>query len=174
MLHSERGRRAMGMIFDADNHYYEPEDAFTRFMPQSCLEEAVRVVDDGERRQVLVGDRPYTYMEDPFSVMLAKPGALREQLKTIKSGMPVEENRAMELRRQPVYFDRAARLAPMGEQGVDAVVMFPTLGVSVEHFMKDNVERTYLNVQAFNRWLLEDWGYGADGRIYGVPVLSLL
>jgi predicted TIM-barrel fold metal-dependent hydrolase len=28
-------------------------------------------------------------------------------------------------------------------------------------------------LRAFNRWLEEDWGYGADGRIFGAPLLSL-
>jgi predicted TIM-barrel fold metal-dependent hydrolase len=30
------------------------------------------------------------------------------------------------------------------------------------------------NYRAFNRWLEEDWGYGSDGRIYGVPILTLI
>ena len=54
------------------------------------------------------------------------------------------------------------------------MVLFPTLAVCVEHFMKENPERTYLNVRAFNRWLDEDWGFGTGGRIYGVPLMSLL
>jgi predicted TIM-barrel fold metal-dependent hydrolase len=30
------------------------------------------------------------------------------------------------------------------------------------------------NWRSFNRWLEEDWGYGADGRLFSVPVVSLL
>ena len=30
-----------------------------------------------------------------------------------------------------------------------------------------------LTFTAFNRWLLEDWGFGADGRIFAGPYLSL-
>jgi predicted TIM-barrel fold metal-dependent hydrolase len=29
-------------------------------------------------------------------------------------------------------------------------------------------------LRAFNRWLEEDWGYGADGRLYGAPLVSLV
>jgi predicted TIM-barrel fold metal-dependent hydrolase len=32
----------------------------------------------------------------------------------------------------------------------------------------------YQNFHAFNRWLLDDWGFGRDGRLIGVPLLSLL
>ena len=38
----------------------------------------------------------------------------------------------------------------------------------------DDVELTYASLRAFNRWLEEDWGYGDDGRIFAVPMLSLL
>ncbi|MDW3219678.1 MAG: amidohydrolase family protein [Acidimicrobiales bacterium] len=161
------------MIFDADNHYYEPQDCFTRFMPASRMEEAVRVVESGDRSEVLIGDRPFTFLSEPFSEVHTKPGSLREMLRNMKSGLPIEENDAIEPV-QPEYQNREARLARMDEQGVDAMVLFPTVAVCVEHFMKDDPERTYLNVHSFNRWLEEDWGFGADGRIYGVPLMSLI
>ncbi len=40
--------------------------------------------------------------------------------------------------------------------------------------MKDDPEQTYANLRAFNRWLLEDWGFDYRNRIYAVPLLSLL
>ncbi|MDG2026787.1 MAG: amidohydrolase family protein [Acidimicrobiales bacterium] len=161
------------MIFDADNHYYEPADCFTRFMPSDQMDEAIRVVDDGGRPHVMVGDRPFTFLGEPFSAIHTKPGSLREMLRNMKAGLPIEENDAIESV-QPAYQDRSARLALMDEQGVDAMVLFPTVAVCVEHFMKENPQRTFLNVHAFNQWLEEDWGFGADGRIYGVPLLSLI
>ena len=162
------------MIFDADNHYYEPEDCFTRFMPSDRMDEAIRVVEDDDAgRRVMVGDRPFTFLDNPFRDTTTKPGSLREMLRNMKAGVPIEENETIEPI-QPAYRDREARLAVMDEQGVDAMVLFPTLAVCVEHFMKENPERTYLNVHAFNRWLEEDWGFGTDGRIHAVPLLSLL
>jgi predicted TIM-barrel fold metal-dependent hydrolase len=62
----------------------------------------------------------------------------------------------------------------MDEQGVEASIMLPTLGVAVEQDMAGDVELTYASLRAFNRWLEEDWGYGADGRIFAAPMLSLL
>ena len=162
------------MIFDADHHYYEPEDCFTRFMPSDRMDEAIRVVQTEEAgRKVMVGDRPFTFLGDPFRDTTAKPGSLREMLRNMKAGTPIEENTTIE-KVQPAYRNRDARLTLMDEQGVDAMVLFPTLAVCVEHFMKENPERTYLNVHAFNRWLDEDWGFGTDGRIYGVPLMSLI
>jgi predicted TIM-barrel fold metal-dependent hydrolase len=161
------------VIFDADNHYYEPADCFTRFMPAAQMDEAIRVVEADGRSEVLIGDRPFTFLKEPFSEVHTKPGSLREMLRNMKSGLPLEENDAIEMV-QPEYQERSARLALMDEQGVDAMVLFPTVAVCVEHFMKDNPARTYANVHAFNRWLDEDWGFGSDGRIYGVPLMSLI
>ena len=75
---------------------------------------------------------------------------------------------------RPEYQDRAARLAVMDEQGIESILLFPTYGVTVEHAMRDDAEASFAAITAFNRWLEEDWGFGADGRIFGVPLLSLV
>ena len=168
----------MTMLFDADNHYYEPTDCFTRHMAASDTDDAIRLVDrpsgdGGGDRQLVVGDRPFTFLREPFAEVRAKPGALREMLRNLKAGLPPDDNPAVEPT-QPAYTDRDARLALMDDQGLDAALLFPTLAVCVEHFMADDPGRTYRNVAAFNRWLEEDWGFGTDGRLYGVPLMSLL
>jgi len=163
------------MIFDADNHYYEPEDCFTRHVPSNRIDDAIRVVDEADgTSRVMAGDVPFTFLTDPFGGTGAKPGSLREMLQQMKAGTPVDENTAIESRWQPPYQNQDARIALLDEQGVDACVMFPTFGVCVEHCIRTDAERTWLNLRSFNRWLLDDWGFGADGRIYGVPLFSLL
>ncbi len=162
------------VLFDADNHYWEATDCFTRHTPTAQLDEAIRLVGVQGDQTIFVGDRRFTFLADSFSEYVGKPGALREMLRTLKSGEPIEENHALTKRADPVFRDREARLAMMDKQGLDAVLMFPSLAVCVEHFMKDDPHRTYLNVRSFNRWLYDDWGFGADGRIYGVPLMSLL
>ena len=64
----------------------------------------------------------------------------------------------------------------MDEQNVEACLMLPTAGVGVEPQLRTPQHREvlYPTVRAFNRWLEEDWGYGADGRIYGAPINSLV
>ena len=74
----------------------------------------------------------------------------------------------------PAFTGKRARLALMDAQGVQAAIMLPTLGVAVEYDLRSDVELAYASLRAFNRWLEEDWGYGADGRIFAVPMLSLL
>jgi predicted TIM-barrel fold metal-dependent hydrolase len=62
----------------------------------------------------------------------------------------------------------------MDRQGLEGCMLFPGLGVCVEHVMKNDVEQTYANVGAFNRWLEEDWGFAYKERIFAPAMMSLL
>lgn len=155
--------------FDADNHYYETRDCFTRHIDPSYRDRAIRVDEDGSDR-IWVGDRPFTFLENYRFDVAFRPGALREMLKKKRS---TEKSAGVVEPIQPAYTDREARLSLMDEQGLEACLLFPTLAVCVEHFMKDDPPQLYANLASFNRWLEEDWGFGADGRIFGVPLLSL-
>jgi len=156
-------------IIDADNHFYEPRDAFTRHMAASDMHLAVRgEIRDGQEVS-MVGSRPYTFFEQMFWEKVAEPGALRSRLKGMEVG---DDGGLVELR--PEFVDREMRLKQMDSQHMEACIMLPTLAVCVEHFMNGDPEVTYKNFRAFNRWLDEDWGFGSDARILGVPMLSLV
>ena len=159
-------------LVDADNHYYETRDCFTRHIDPAFQDRAIRVEEgaDGEDR-ILVGDKPFTFLAHHSFTQTTRPGALREMLRRKKydgTGETVIEEI------QPAYRDRDARLARMDEQGVEAAVLFPTLAVCVEHFMKDDPDQLYANFRSFNRWLEDDWGYAYRDRIFAAPLLSLL
>ena len=160
-------------LFDADNHYYETRDAFTRHIEPRHRDKAIRVVRDGDGNDVvMVGDRPFTFLTELNFETTVRPGSLREMLRTLTDEHVLDSSVREPV--QPAYVDRGARLRLMDEQGIESSFIFPTLGVCVEHFMKDDVEQTYANLRAFNRWLDEEWGFGSQGRIYAAPLLSLL
>jgi len=159
-------------LLDADNHYYEPRDCFTRYIEPAYRDRTVRVrASDGGREVVLVGDRPFTFLDDPFSARKVKPGALRELLRTMGSGRVTESGAVEPV--QPEYVARAPRLERMAEQGLQAAVLFPTLGVCVEHSLRDDPPLLDASFRAFNRWLADDWGFAYQGRIFAAPMLSL-
>ena len=167
-----QGPRRAERLIDADNHYYESRDCFTRCIEPGYRERTVRVAPgDGGRDVVLVGDRPFTFLDDPFSERKVKPGALRELLRTMGTGS-VPQSGAVEPV-QPAYLEREPRLARMDAQGLQAAVLFPTLGVCVEHFLQDDPGLLDASFRAFNRWLAEDWGFAYRGRIFAAPMLSL-
>jgi predicted TIM-barrel fold metal-dependent hydrolase len=65
-------------------------------------------------------------------------------------------------------------LAEMDRQGIEAVIMLPSMNIHVEHDMRHDVPAAYANLRSFNRWVEEDWGFHHEDRIFGVPYLSLL
>lgn len=162
-------------IFDGDNHYYESRDAFTRYIEPKFRASAVRAVPAAGGEQIFIGEREFHFLDDTFSSFerALRPGSLREFLKSLGSERLVEPE-SVEIPMDPAFTNRDARLARMDEQGVESALLFPTLGVCVEHFLKDDVLASYANLRAFNRWLEETWGFAHRGRIFASPVISLL
>jgi predicted TIM-barrel fold metal-dependent hydrolase len=160
-------------LFDVDNHYYETRDCFTRHIEPAMRERAVRVERDAAGvERVLIGDQACLWIDGVFGFdRTARPGSLSEQLKSEFSEEYAEE---VEEDIQPAYRDPDARLALMDQQGIEQTFLFPSLGVCVETYMAGDVEQTYSNLRAFNRWLEEDWGFAREGRIFAAPMLSLI
>ncbi|WP_161600469.1 amidohydrolase family protein [Mycolicibacterium hodleri] len=160
-------------IVDCDTHYYEPRDAFTRFIEPEFRDRAVQVTsraDGGE--DIRVGDKIIEVVPDGFFHQAMRPGGLREMMRAVKNGSTLAESGVYEAMR-PEWVSRPERLEKMIEQGVEASVLYPTLGVGVEHHLRHDVPALYANLHAFNRWIDEDWGYAYEGRIFGAPMLSL-
>jgi predicted TIM-barrel fold metal-dependent hydrolase len=160
-------------MIDADAHYYEPDDCFSRHIESAFTERTIRVErgQDGLGR-IFLGERR-TFMSVMPGYYASAPGALQGLfVGGVADGFTHRE--VVTSREHPEFVDRKARLAVLDEQDVEATIMLPTLGVAVEFDMRDDVELSYASLRAFNRWLEEDWGYGQDGRIFAVPMLSLL
>src|SRR5262245_5932876 len=160
-------------LIDADGHYYEPDDCFSRHIEARYRDATVRVRrgDDGLGR-VYVGDGR-TFMSVMPGDYASAPGALQGLFSgDVAEGFSHRD--VINAKDHPEFTHRAARLPLMDAQGVEATIMLPTLGIAVEEDLSHDVGLTYASLRAFNRWLEEDWGYGGDGRLFGVPMLSLL
>jgi predicted TIM-barrel fold metal-dependent hydrolase len=160
-------------LIDADGHYYEPDDCFSRHIEARFAADTIRVErgDDGLGR-VFRGDRR-TFMSVMPGDYASAPGALQGLfMGEVADGFTHRE--VINAKDHPEFVHRDARLALMDDQGVEATIMLPTLAVAVEEDLSDDVELTYASLRAFNRWLEDDWGYGDDGRLFAVPMLSLL
>ena len=158
---------------DADNHYYETLDAFTRHLDRAYKWRGVRPVQDGKRVQLLIGGQVNRFVPNPTFDPIIVPGCLdplfRGQIPEgvdPRSLMQVEPMRAE-------YRDRDARVAVAEEQGLDAVLLFPTLGCGVEEALRGDIPATMASLSAFNRWLEDDWGYSYEDRLIAAPMLSL-
>jgi predicted TIM-barrel fold metal-dependent hydrolase len=161
-------------IFDFDNHYYEAEDAFTRYQDRRLRNRGVRWVEIDGRRRLMVGGRVNSYVANPTFDPVAKPGSLFDWYR----GNPRQQNIVEAFGElepiRPEYRDRDVRLKVMDEQDIDGTLLFPTLGVGIEEALRDDPEAAVSAFAAFNRWLEEDWGFAHEGRIFAVPYVQLL
>jgi predicted TIM-barrel fold metal-dependent hydrolase len=157
---------------DADNHYYEPLDAFTRHLDKKFAWRGVHPVQDGKRTQLLIAGKVNRFIPNPTFDPIIVPGCLDAQFRgRIPKGVDPRTLMKVEPLRDE-YRDRDKRRAVVDGQGIESVLLFPTLGCGVEQALRNDVDATMASLGAFNRWLEEDWGFGRDGLI-GVPMLSL-
>jgi predicted TIM-barrel fold metal-dependent hydrolase len=165
-------------INDADNHYYEPDDCFSRHIEGRWKGRTVWV----DRSKGAGPGRMYVGTErcQFFSVGVADnigaPGIMKDFLRGVSDEGGSPSLNPINGLTVPEFVDVRARLGKMDEQNVEACLMLPTAGVGVEPQLREPQHRDvlYPTLRAFNRWLAEDWGYGANGRIYGAPLVSLV
>lgn len=163
-----------GQFFDADNHYYESHDAFTRHVPKAMQSRCVQWVtmENGRKYHSIAGkiDRFTNPTFDPIS----KPGVLRELFRGNPNGTTSDELIRSSLEPMPPeYMDRDTRLARLDEQGLEAAWLFPTLAILYEELLKNDVDALCTMYTAFNQWLDEDWGFNYQNRLFAAPYISL-
>ena len=160
------------LTIDADNHYYETPEAFSRHIERRYAERTLRFERDRNGEEaVLLDGRPYTFSDPKFD-RTNPPGSLASILRDPEAAQYA--GTFSEEFMLPAYQDRDARLALMDEQGIEAAILLPSLAVCVEHPIRRDPELTAAVLRAFNRWLEDDWGYAWRDRIFAVPLLSLL
>jgi predicted TIM-barrel fold metal-dependent hydrolase len=160
--------------YDADNHYYEATDAFTRHLDPAMAKRCMQWADIGGRTKLLVGGKVNDFIPNPTFDPVAKPGSLLAFFKGADtSGKDVKALFGELEPIRPEYRDRDERLRVMDSQGLEATWLFPTLGVGMEQSLLDDPPAIIEAFRAFNRWLLDDWGFAHRGRLFAAPYLSL-
>jgi predicted TIM-barrel fold metal-dependent hydrolase len=160
-------------LFDADNHLYETRDALTKYLPER-YKGAIDYVEVHGRTKIVVRGRISEYIPNPTFDVVARPGAQEEYFRV---GNPEGKSRR-EIFGKPMksiaaFPEPAARLALMGEQGIDRALMFPTLASLVEERMREDPDLTHAAIHALNEWLYETWSFDYEGRIFATPVITL-
>ena len=155
---------------DADNHYYEAEDCFTRHIEKRFRERTLRLVvqPDGTKKPMVDG-REYTYLPNPF-LHFGRPGQMRDMMEGVKTGSIDPENVT---ERFPENMDAGARLRLLDAQGLEKIFLFPSLAITTQPILWHDVELLVASMRAFNRWLDEDWGFARAGRMFSAPCIWL-
>ncbi len=160
-------------VFDADNHYYEALDAFTRHLDPAWGPRTIQWADIDGRKYHVVGGTVSRAVVNPTFDPVAQPGVLHDYFRGNPNGDdPIELLKAREPIR-PAYRDRAARVAQLDQHGLEAIWLFPTLAMVYEALLAHDPEAVTVLFRAFNRWVLDDWGFASDERIFAAPYLTL-
>ena len=161
-------------FFDCDNHYYEALDAFTRYLEPEYRKRAMQWAQIDGKTRLLVGGKINRFIPNPTFDPVAAPGVLDEYFRG-RNPMGADPSKlfgALEPIR-PEYRDRDARLAVMDQQGMEAAIFLPTLGVGMEQALINDLPAMTAAFRAFNRWLAEDWGFAYQNRIFAAPYITL-
>jgi predicted TIM-barrel fold metal-dependent hydrolase len=159
--------------FDADNHYYEAIDAFTRHLPHAMKRRCVQWATIDGRQHHIVGGKVAAAVTNPTWNPISLPGSIAPYLHGHEL---TEADIARMQAHEPLpdyYLSNTARVAKLEEQGLEAIWLFPTLGVLYEELLRHDTEAVKTQFTAFNRWLDEDWGCNFQNKIFAAPYISL-
>jgi predicted TIM-barrel fold metal-dependent hydrolase len=159
--------------FDADNHYYEAADSFTRHLPKGMEKRTMQWAQIGGKQRLLVAGTVNRFIPNPLFDPVARPGSLDDYFRGKRAG---DDIRAAFGELEPInpgYRNPAARIPMLDAQHIDACFMFPTLGVGMEEALLHDVEACHVAFHSFNQWLLDEWKFDYDGRIFSAPYLCL-
>jgi predicted TIM-barrel fold metal-dependent hydrolase len=158
---------------DADQHYYEPLDACTRHLDPAFRDRGVQVVQKGSHSLLIADGRLFRFIPNPTFDPVIVPGCLDLMF---RGQAPDDVDPRALAKVEPLnvaYQSSAERLPYLDAQGLEKVLLFPTLGCGVEQALRFDIPATMATITAFNRWLEDDWGFAHEGRIITAPMLSL-
>jgi len=145
-------------MYDADNHLYESNDAFTRHLPEHRRRDVYWMSDERGHRHLVFDRRVYDYIPNPTFDPVAVAGAL-------------DRRKVEPLGNHPEYLDRDARLDMFDQQGIEGALLFPTLINGLEEMIGEDVPFYYDVMWAYDRWLDEEWGFSYRDRIFATPMI---
>jgi predicted TIM-barrel fold metal-dependent hydrolase len=166
-------RRCDFPVFDADNHLYETEDAFTRHLPDE-YRRAIDYVQVRGRTKIVVRGTISEFIPNPTFEVVAKPGAQEEYFRIGNpEGKSFRELIGEPMKCIPAFREPGPRVELMDELGVDQALMFPTLASLLEERMRDDPKLIHAVIHSLNEWLHEQWTFNYENRIFTTPVITL-
>jgi uncharacterized protein len=159
-------RLAYEGAIDADGHILEPPDLWERYVDPKYKDRALRIVRDTDGLEELeIGGRRSSVSTKGMPSLLGVMGA--PDLMTIA----LDPQRTYVSEAAYGSFDPSERLRLLDAEGLDAVVLYPTLGLLWEAEL-DDPELSQAYTRAYNRWICE-FCAGSGDRLIPTAHLSL-
>ena len=160
-------------VFDSDNHMYETEDAFTRYLPPD-YRGAIRYVQVEGRTKIAIKGQISEYIPNPTFEVVAPPGAQEEYYRHGNpDGKSLREIFGKPIRCPEWARNAEARLPHLDELGIQGSLMFPTLASLLEERMRDDPDLTHTVVHSLNQWIYDEWTFNYHDRIFATPIITL-
>lgn len=160
-------------VYDADNHFYEPEDAITRHLPKKWANDFQFVTIDG-RKKLAINGKISNYIPNPTFERVAAPGThLKYYRAQNPEGLSLREMTGKAIAPPPSFRIGKERVAVLDQHHIHAALFFPTLFSAIENRMSYDHDLLHDALHALNQWTAEEWGFARDGRLFGVPIISL-
>jgi predicted TIM-barrel fold metal-dependent hydrolase len=158
--------------FDADNHYYEATDAFTRHLPPS-FGKLVQWAEIGGKQRMIVDNKIFRFIPNPTFDPVARPGCLDDYFRGKVAGDDIRQAFGALEPISPAYREPAARVDLMDSQRLAGCFLFPTLGVGVEEALLHDPDALHAVFHGFNEWMHDDWTFNYRERIFAAPYICL-
>src|SRR5262245_33606737 len=133
MTSVERLARVGGRAIDFDNHYYEPEDCFSRHIEPKYRELAIVPKGPEGARIWAMGDRHISIQPPGLSLDWAPAPGLAAGILAGDGDTGFAEyifgDALVNMVDRPDWWDRETRIKVMDEQGLEAVLMIPSAGL---------------------------------------------
>lgn len=160
-------------VYDADNHLYEPAEAFLRHLPAKH-EKDFYFVDVKGRTKLVIGGMLSEYIPNPTFEVVAGPGKHEKWYRAQNSeGLSLRQLSGKPLRPPPEWRSGDGRIKVMDQQGIHASLVFPTLASVIEERLAHDHEAIAALFHSLNQWIQEEWGFARQNRLFSVPMINL-
>lgn len=153
-------------IIDADGHLTEPQDLWENYLEPAYRQRAIRIARNEAGLELLLidGKRHHVFAPGTLGVL---GGIGMDAAKLLEPGSHTYRDAC-----PAGGYDPQARLKVLDAEGIDVVVLYPTIGLTWEGHVEDpKLAAAYC--RAYNTWLME-FCQAAPERLVGVAHISLL
>jgi predicted TIM-barrel fold metal-dependent hydrolase len=166
-----------GPIFDADSHIQEKNfDFMAEYLPRKFHEKwlvSSKYGPDGQYG-MYIGEHRVDNTE-LFDGVVFPPGRLKDWLRQIATGQQID----IRVPITPDMYTLQGRVAKLDEFGVESCLLFVGLMISTFGWLHvfGHKARSWKGpaavVHAYNHYMLDEWTFNYQNRVYSTPILAL-
>ncbi|MBB2497361.1 amidohydrolase family protein [Aquipseudomonas ullengensis] len=159
-------------IYDCDQHYYEPPEAFLRHLPKQFRNDFQYVQING-RTKLAVGGVISDYIPNPTFSHVADIGSHEGWYRGDNpEGLSLREYGGAPIPSHPAFHNGAEHLKVMDKEGIHAAIILPTLASVIEERLEHKPESIQALFHSLNMWVADEYGFG-NGRQFPAGAINL-